>query len=339
MDTRLLQRLIEQQPPAQRAQLIETHISWIVLLGDVAYKLKKAVHYDFIDARRFATRRYFCERELALNRRLAPELYLDMVPVYQQGEDLRLEEGPGELVEYAVKLKRLDPDRQMDRMLQRGEVQAEHLQALAHQLGDFHRQATVVDRPHMVEELSDTYAGLAEVKPLLSPHWSASFAQQIDDLLRRGQQFLQAHAPALAQRNRAGYLRDGHGDLHAGNIFLYDAPIVFDCIEFNDAFRQIDVLNEIAFLCLSLDVYRDHPTYQPTPLTDIFLRHYQARFQCFGPDDAALYRFYLLHRASIKLKVNALKLDKADQPAEQQQRLQRCARYFALMRDYAQGLS
>jgi len=338
MDTPLLQRLIDQQPDAKQAGLIETHISWVLLIGEVVYKLKKPVHYEFIDARRFETRRYFCERELTLNRRLAPDLYLGMVPVYQQGEDLALEEGPGELVEYAVKLKRLDPDRQMDHMLEQGQVQGQHLRALAHQLADFHRQAQVVDKPEVVAELRDTFEGLAEVKPLLKPHWGEAFSQKIDAILHQGRHFLQTHDQTFARRNQEGYLRDGHGDLHAGNIFLYDAPIVFDCIEFNDAFRQIDVLNEIAFLCLSLDVYREHAAYQQLHLTDVFLRHYRTHFRCFGPEDTSLYRFYLLLRANIKLKVNALKVSQEETETDLQDRLRRCEQYFELLKSYAAAL-
>jgi uncharacterized protein len=339
MDTPLLQRLIDRQPASQRAKLIETHISWVLLIGDLAYKLKKPVQYDFIDARDFETRRHFCERELELNRRLAPELYLDMVPVYQQGEELSLEEGPGRLVEYAVKLQRLDPARQMDHLLEEGAVHSRHLRDLAYQLADFHRQAEVVDRPEAVSELRETFQALAETKPLLTPRWGESFARQIDDILEVGQRFLHTHESAFVRRNRDGFLRDGHGDLHAGNIFLYDQPIVFDCIEFKDEFRQIDVLNEVAFLCLSLDVYRENPAYQQLDLTDTFLRHYLTRFRCYGPEDALLYRFYLLLRANIKLKVNAIKLDEASDPQEQETRLQRCTRYFALLTAYAEALA
>jgi uncharacterized protein len=338
MDTQQLRKLIEQQPTTHNAQLIETHISWVLLIGEFAYKLKKPVHYAFIDARRFETRRYFCEQELKLNRRLAPDLYLAVVPVYQSGDHLSLETGPGDVVEYAVKLKRLDPTRQMDRMLERGAVTTAHLQALAHHLADFHRQAQVIETPFSVEDLRHTFAGLAEVPERLVDHLGAEFPGQIDQVMTRADDFLRQHQQAFLRRAKAGYLRDGHGDLHAGNIFLYDRPIVFDCIEYNEGFRQIDVLNEIAFLCLSLELYRQVPAYRHLKLTDVFLRHYTNRFPCYERADAGIFQFYLLLRANIKLKVNALKVSEEETEAGRQNRLRRCEQYFELLTRYAAAL-
>lgn len=329
MDTQSWQRLIEQQPPERQARLFETHISWVLLLGDFAYKVKKPVKFDFIDARDLSTRKEFCEREIELNRRTAPEMYLGVVPVYQAEGLPQLEQGPGEVVDYAVKMKRVDPSLQMDERLQQGQVTRRQVQQLAERVARFHREAEVVYLGNDADYLREEFDALREAIPPLEEVWGADTGSQLQAVIDTAAQHLQRYQGDFERRLRQGWVRDAHGDLHAGNIFLTDPPVVFDCIEFNPELRRIDLLNEVAFMVLSFDFY------QAEALKRAFLASYLADMPCLLPEDEPIWDFYLLLRANIKLKVNAFKLAQSRDDQDQYQRQeQRCVRYFDLLRQY-----
>jgi aminoglycoside phosphotransferase family enzyme/predicted kinase len=232
--------------PVKAIQIVHTHLSVVALTGDYAYKLKKPVNYGFVDFTTLAKRRAACEAELRLNRRAAAELYLDVVPLVHTAAGWRLG-GDGEAQEWAVRMRQFDPDARLDRVAAREDLSDDLLDRLADRAADLHERAPVV--PMAVagsypERLAAAITGNFAACPAdaRAARLRAMFDQRLD-----------RHAVLLADRAAAGGVRDCHGDLHLANLCLWrDEPVPFDCIEFNDAFRQIDVLSDFAFLYMDL---------------------------------------------------------------------------------------
>jgi hypothetical protein len=206
----------------QDPRLIETHISWVLLSGDYALKIKKPVRFSFLDFSTLELRKQQIEDELHLNRRLAPDVYLAVLPVRQIPDgSLRIAaEGEGEVVEYALQMKRLDTDRQMNGLLKQGKVTFEHMEQLAATLAAFHQEAEKVRLPRLVEDLYERYADLKSNLPEIETLLGESIAGRIKESIAFAARFLDTHRDRLLERQQAGWVVDGHGDLHSGNIFL-----------------------------------------------------------------------------------------------------------------------
>jgi hypothetical protein len=285
-------------------ELFETHISWVILSGDFAYKIKKPVMYSFLDFSTLEKRKYYCKRELVLNRRLAPDMYIQLLGVvdgkngYSFSEDL---DDP-HLVDYAVLMRRQENRLRMDRLLAEGKVIEKQIIALAKVLSRFHKDATKVrempDLARMKSDFLDMRDELDEVEELLG----SKASNFLGESLPRVAQALEPLQNRITERWEAGFWVDGHGDLHAGNIFLTDPQTVFDCIEFNDHFRREDVLNELAFLLMDLEKSGRKD------LSGLFLKVYMKDFPCMPhPLDIKILQWYKIYRAGVKIKVNALK--------------------------------
>jgi uncharacterized protein len=240
--------------PGAAVEQVTTHAAEIFLIGDRAFKMKRAVRYSFLDFSTLARRKQALETELRLNRRTAPMLYQRVVPVTRsQGGELALD-GEGELVEWLLEMRRFDQAGLLDRLAQRQELQPGTIDALAATLAAFHDQAE--RRPDL-----GGYAGMAEViegnagdlASLVPPVLEAAQVGALDDATRAA---LERARDVLEQR-RAGFVRHCHGDLHLGNIVLLDgAPVLFDCLEFDAALATIDTFYDLAFLLMDL-VHRD----------------------------------------------------------------------------------
>ncbi len=294
-------------PPAEVTR-IETHTAWVFLAGKRAYKVKKPVDLGFLDFTTLARRRHFCEEELRLNRRLSPAVYLGVVPIVEgRGDELRVD-SQGRPVEWAVEMVRLPAARMLDAMLARGEVDNDHLNRLAHTLSRFHARAATGDevdehgRPESVafnvrENFEQT---LRFVGRTVS-------ARQHEFLSARSAAFLTAQHRLLEQRVADGRVREGHGDLHAGNIAfvpsLGDGLVIYDCIEFNRRFRCLDVACDVAFLAMDLDQrgYAGFARY--------LLRRYEEESADGGL--ARVLPFYKGYRAVVRAKVESLTADGA----------------------------
>lgn len=316
--------------PTQRLSCIETHISWVLLADHFAYKIKKPVAFSFLDFSSLERRKYYCEREIVLNNRLTEGVYLEILPVCAASDRVWIGAGaPDQVIDYAVKMKRLDNQRQMNQLLARQVVSLEQIAQLATQLAAFHAQATVIKTPFELDELKEKFSDLLKIKDFVAQHWGQMAAVRLERTVERAAQFLQQYAPRLRARSTAGYVVDGHGDLHAGNIFLLEKPVIFDCIEFNDQFRYVDMLDEIAFLCLDFDFY-NCPT-----LEAHFLKTYLALMPCLENDaDQSIFHFYKLYRANVRLKVTALRtLQETDEA-----HLAEAFQYFELLQRYADAL-
>ncbi len=234
-----------------RARLIETHISWVLLAGRYAYKIKKPVDLGFLDFSTLALRQHFCEEEVRLNRRLAPEIYRDVVAI---GGTLEAPQfGAQPVLEYAVRMRRFPAGRLFETLLARHRLSPAHIDQLAQTLAEFHQRvpaatarsrfgkATVLRR-----EVADNFSAL---QTLLPEQPAASLRQ----LHARLQAELDARGELMAARKRDGFVRECHGDLHLGNLVLSgDRPVPFDGIEFDPALRWIDIIDDIAFPVMDL---------------------------------------------------------------------------------------
>jgi aminoglycoside phosphotransferase family enzyme/predicted kinase len=239
--------------PVERFEVVETHISWVLLTGRYAYKIKKPVNFGFVDFSTLDKRRFFCHEELRLNRRLAPDWYLDVVPITGSVERPRWG-GPGPAIEYAVKMRQFPHDARLDLVLARGELTPERLDALVYAVADFHGRSAVAgpDTPfgtpdRVAERIRENLVTIQEraMDPAEDP--------RIQELARESEAGYAALAKTFAGRKRDGFIRECHGDLHLGNVaWVDDGPLIFDCIEFNEDLRWIDVMSEIAFLVMDL---------------------------------------------------------------------------------------
>jgi aminoglycoside phosphotransferase family enzyme len=285
--------------------LVETHISWVFLTSQYAYKLKKPVDFGFINCATLERRKFLCEQEVILNNRLSEGVYLEVVSIFpKEGGGFTWERGQGEAIDYAVKMRRLDTSREMDRLLEKGEVRKEHMEQIAQQLANFHAFTDTVRTEDPTGEISTEFIDLHRIRPHILDLFGEQAAALLDHSMDLSKEILARTGDRLRERMEEGFLIDGHGDLHSGNIFLLDQPVIFDCIEFNDRLRQIDVLNEIAFLCMDLDFYK-----RPD-LEGHFLNAYLKAYPCiFSDTDWLLFRFFKWYRANVRLKVNALRLD------------------------------
>lgn len=296
--------------PVHGFEVIETHISWVLLTGEYAYKFKKPVALGFVDFSTLALRHQACLDELRLNRRLAPDLYLEVVALTGTPATPRLE--AGEPFEYAVKMRQFDRKASFDHLIRHQELLPVHLDALAELLARFHLNlpAAPPDSPWGLPA-QILAAALDNLRPLPDKLSSAALAElELDELRATLVRTHEQLAPRMQQRRTEGFIRECHGDLHLGNLVLIDGwPMPFDCIEFNPELRWIDLQNEIAFL------YMDLLAHDAAGLARVFLNRYLEVSGDYA--GLPLLRFYAGYRAMVRLKVAVLQ-----QAAEPDQRIE-----------------
>lgn len=289
--------------PVTRIELIETHVSWVILTGRYAYKIKKPVDFGFLDFSTLEKRLFNCEEELRLNRRTSDQLYLAVVPVCRADGRLVVG-GDGTVVEYAVKMRQFDPRATLLNLLQQGIPDLSAMARLGYGIGVFHRRAAVAEPDdtwgcyeavaHPVRE------NFAQILPLVQARDRALILK----LQTTAENGLAALKPLIETRKRDGFVRELHGDLHADNIARIDGQWVpFDCIEFNANLRWIDTASDIAFLVMDLE-FRGF-----APLANAALNAYLE----YTGDYAALrlLAFYRAYRAMVRAKVNLLRWQQA----------------------------
>lgn len=240
--------------PVEVFELIETHISWVILTGDYAYKIKKPVNFGFLDFTTLDARQHFCQEELRLNQRLASELYLEVVAI-TGSESAPSLAGDGPAIEYAVKMRQF-PQRQLLNTLQaNGELGSEHIDSMARQIAAFHEATprVPVERAEGSPEsaMAPVLQNFEQVRPFLSDKADLVQLEALEAWARAEYDRL---LPLLTERKAGGFIRECHGDLHLGNAALIDGTVViFDCIEFNDPFRMTDVYADTGFLAMDLE--------------------------------------------------------------------------------------
>ncbi len=287
----------------QKPELIETHISWVLLTGTFAYKIKKPVNPGFLDFSTLALRQQDCMDELRLNQRLAAEYYLGVVAITGSTDAPRIN-GAGEVLEYAVKMRQFPHHATLDKLAQRGELGEEQIDALTVRLAHFQREKCArasADSPWgepdlIARPVAENFRILAERLDDAAQRQSLAVLQNWcdDEHARR--------APLMRQRKQQGWVREGHGDLHLGNLAWVDGQLlIFDCLEFNPALRWIDVISEVAFCYMDL-LHRGYDG-----LAARFLNTWlEATGDYAG---VALLRYYAVYRALVRAKVAALRVE------------------------------
>lgn len=316
------------QAASGRAELVETHISWLILTDDYAYKLKKAVDLGFLDYSTLERRRRFCEEEIRLNRRTAPQIYLEAVPV-RGTLDNPYFGAAGPVLEYAVKMRRFAPGLLLDELLHAGRLPPPLIDSLARHVADFHAAAARVDpaSPWGTPEAAwqPVRENFEQILPRL--HDTAQ-ERQVGHIAAWAAAEKERLAPRLTQRRADGYIRECHGDLHLGNIVLLDGvPCPFDGIEFNDGLRWIDTISDSAFLMMDL---------QTRGRNDYAWRFLDAYLQHSG-DYAALplLPWYLSYRAMVRAKVAAIRAAQAEEESVRRPAADDSAAYLRLAAGYA----
>lgn len=318
--------------PAHLRELIETHISWVILCDQFVYKIKKPVHYSFVDFSTREQRKHYCEKEIQLNRRLTEGIYLDVQPIYELRDRFIIGSNNGSLVDHAVRMKKVDHDKQMDVLLMKNKVTETDIQRLSKKIASFHENAIVVHKKNLLD-IQEEFNDLEKEKPFLEKNAGTRSGNMIDHAVRVSDAFIKHNKMLFAQRLNAGYFRDGHGDLHSRNIFLLPEPQPFDCIEFNDDFREIDVLNEVAFLCMDLEGFGRKD------LSDLFFECYNSFFPAAHSDaDRRLFIYYKSYRANVRAKVNSLRAKSAVNDDDKAKALKSAEKYLLLMDDYIRAV-
>jgi len=289
-------RLHLQSQSGQPVQLVETHISWVLLTDTLAYKLKRPVHLAFVDFSTLAQRKHFCEEELRLNRRLAPSLYLRVVPICGSAQAPRID-GGGEPIDYAVCMRRFAPDALLSERLVAGSPLAEHLESFARRLAAFHQEAPIAPIVPGRDDTERVTGPVFEVLRQLRPHVDAARIRALES-------WIGAQADALGDvwpaRQRSGRVRECHGDLHLANVVLLDSEVTaFDCLEFAPTLRQTDVISDVAFLTMDL---------KANGRSDLAFRFLDAYLQCSGDyAGVRVLRFYEVYRALVRALVGCLR--------------------------------
>jgi aminoglycoside phosphotransferase family enzyme/predicted kinase len=286
---------------ARPVRLIETHISWVLLTGEFAYKIKKPLDLGFLDFSSLDKRLHACCDEVQLNRRLAPAIYLDVVPITGTPASPRVN-GSGETFEYAVKMRQFPPDATLDRLDAQGEMTAQHVEAIATTLARFHREGcarATVNSPWGSPE--KIWQPVAQNFVQISSRLDDPADRQNLDALQRWSEAEHARlTPLMAARKRDGFVRECHGDLHLGNLaWVDDQLLVFDCIEFNPELRWIDIQSEVAFCYMDL-MQRGHVDW-----AWLFLNGWLEKTGDYA--GLALLRYYVVYRALVRAKVSAIR--------------------------------
>ena len=293
-------------------ELRQTHISYVLLAGERVYKIKKPVALGFLDYSTPARRAYYCRREVALNRRLAPEVYLGVVPIVERQGRVAIGDR-GRVLDHAVEMVRLPDDGMLPALLGRHAATPALMEQIAARLATFHAAAPSTARIARYGRPRAVRRTLEETLARIAPHVGRTLSpEQYTRLSSWTRAQLAQLAPLLRQRAAAGRVRDGHGDLHASSICVTDHVVIFDCIEFSTALRCNDVASEVAFLAMDLD------RYARADLAEAFVAAYQ-RFS----GDAGLRHplpFYRCQRALVRGLVASIAAEEAEQPAAERER-------------------
>lgn len=315
--------------PADGVQLIQTHISYVLIAGEFVYKVKKPMNFGFLDFSTLDKRGHYCLQEITLNRRLCPDIYLDRVTITRKNGDYQWD-GDGEIIEYGVKMRRLEEERMMGRVLAAGELTSAHLDQIVDTLVPFYESAEVNEEirsfgrsetvaVNVVENFEQTEEFVGG--PALSRVQFDKINAYALEVLKQEERFNRRMADER--------IRDCHGDLYSANICLSSTVYIFDCIEFNDRFRYSDVAGDIGFLAMDLDFHG------LDELADYFVNRYVERSGDRGLLD--LIAFYKCYRAYVRGKIN---LFTTADPGVDSATVSSCTaqakRYFELAQRYAE---
>ncbi|MEK7354128.1 MAG: gluconokinase [Chloroflexota bacterium] len=308
--------------------LMQTQMSLVFLTGEYVYKVKKPVDLGYLDYTTLEKRHFFCQREVELNRRLCPDAYLGVVPITDDRGHIRID-GSGAVIEYAVKMRQLPQERMLNVLLAGNRVTGEMITGVAKKMAEFHKAAATspaISRYGSLDIITlDAEEDFSQTVKYLGKTISQETYQHIK---RYTNDFIEANADLFSKRVTDGRIRDCHGDLHAAHVcFNKNGICIYDCIEFNDRFRYLDVASEIAFLAMDLD------NYGSSDLSNSFVGDYVS----FSGDEdlVKLLDFYKCYRAYVRGKVEGFKLDSPLMPEDEKKKaLAAAKKYFELAEGY-----
>jgi len=310
-----------------KIELVQTHISFVFLTRNFAYKVKKVVNLGFLDFTTLEKRRFFCEKELELNKRLCEGMYIEVVPI-NRSNIIKIK-GEGRPIEYAVKMKRMPQEKMMNKLLEENKVDNKLIDEIAKIIAEFHSKADTNRRISKFGSLT-----------IIETNWKENFDQTREFVGKtiptedfklvseRIEHFMKRNVPLFEKRMAKGRVRDCHGDIHSGNIFVTDRIYIFDAIEFNERFRYSDVASDVAFLAMDLDFK------QRTDLSKFFIERY---IRYSGDQELMkLFSFYKCYRAYVRGKVASFKLkDPSVTNKEKKTAMKEAKAYFKLAATYA----
>lgn len=315
--------------PVEQVEVRQTHISVVFLAGPFAYKLKKAVNLGFLDFSTLEKRQHFCEQEVQLNRRLAPEVYLGVVPVVRTAPGVQFE-GAGEVIEWAVKMQRLPDEATLLERLRRGDVSIELVEALARRIAAFHRTAEASERIATFGRFEAVTRNVLGIFDRSAAEVGTTVSQAVFDRVRTlAVETLARLRPLIESRAARRLTRDTHGDLHLDHIYFFPekAPsgdlVIIDCIEFNEEFRYADPVADMAFPAMDLAFHGRR---------DLAHAFAQAYFRASADDEGrVLLPLYLAYRATVRGTVEGLLLKEREVPeAERSAALTRARAHWLL---------
>jgi hypothetical protein len=311
----------------QKVELVQTQMSFVFLTDDYVYKVKKPVNLGYLDYTTLDKRQFYCQREVELNQRLCPDVYLGVVPITRHKGHISIE-GQGKVIEYAVKMRRLPQEAMMDALLAKDKVSPQMIIKVAEKVAEFHQKAETNanitffgDLPTITENTEENFT---QTEKYISRTISRKKYEHIQTYTRH---FIRENASLFQKRMAEGRIRDCHGDLHAAHICFANGICIYDCIEFNERFRYCDVAAEVAFLAMDLDHYGR------ADLSRHFVNTYVARSQ--DKELMVLLNFYKCYRAYVRGKVESFKLDDPHISPREKREIQEIATsYFDLANAY-----
>ncbi|MEM9246916.1 MAG: adenylyl-sulfate kinase, partial [Cyanobacteria bacterium P01_F01_bin.153] len=290
-------------PVTEPIQLVQTHVSYVLLTGDWVYKVKKSVDFGFLDYSTLERRKMFCDREIALNQRGVEGLYIGTVPIYAGADDTYSFEGSGEAVEYAVKMHQFPQEDLFSARFEAGDLPSDRIVELAKRVAEFHLTAPT-------DETIRSYGVADQVKSALDQNFEQTKGYiggpqtktQYDETRAWTDAFFANNSELVQSRVDNHWIRNGHGDLHLGNICLWqDKVALFDCIEFNEPFRFVDVMYDVAFTVMDLD-HRGR-----SDLANLFVNTYVERTGDW--EGLGVLPLYLSRQSYVRAKVTSFLLD------------------------------
>jgi len=309
-------------------KVIETHISWVLLTGNYAYKIKKPLNLGFLDFSSLEKRRHYCFEELRLNARLAPSIYLDVIVISGTEQQPKLD-GSDKVIEYAIKMRQFEEDNTFDLLLAQNQLTCEHIKQTAKIIAAFHSsiESTTADTEFgsadiVMQFVLENFSQILQLDSIEKPDSLNQLASWSEQQHTELQEFFR-------QRKQSGFIRECHGDLHLGNIALIaDQVVPFDGIEFNPSLYWIDVISEIAFLVMDLQNKHRHD------LAFQFLNEYLQHSGDYN--GLKLLRFYLVYRSMVRAKVSAIRSTQRTSVKEHQQAIGQYHGYLQLAKSYTQ---
>jgi aminoglycoside phosphotransferase family enzyme len=314
----------------KNVSVVQTHISIVIVGDEFVYKIKKPVNFGFLDFLTLEKRAYYCRQEVQLNRRLAPDIYLDVIPVRFDGRRYSMGSKQGEVADYAVKMRRIPEDKLMKSLFEKGTLTDTHVRKVARVLAKFHseaRRSPEIDTYGEPERFKvNTDENFDQVRKYVGITVRKEAFQSLEAWTDR---FYRNNRPLFLGRIESGKIRDCHGDLHMEHVCFTEKVSIIDCIEFNERFRYSDTVADIAFLLMDLEYHGGEG------FSKLLWDEYKNMSLESGVESLLI--FYKVYRAFVRGKVNSFQIDDTNMKDEEKEKAKELARrYFELAYSYVQ---